>query len=112
MTFEHRKWVTANKKCLAVIKNIIEPVIVGSIPEYDTVTEYLDRIKSQFTGSSKTYKESVHWLFKDICHSADEAAGDRLLIWKWWHKRAHDVLSKLWHCRFRPYFDGENRKIS
>ena len=51
----HRKWVTANKKCLAVIKNMIEPAIVGSIPECDTVTEYLDRIKSQFTGSSKTY---------------------------------------------------------
>lgn len=52
---EHRKWVNANKKCLAVIKNTIEPVIVGSIPECDTVTEYLERIKSQFTGSSKTY---------------------------------------------------------
>ena len=52
---EHRKWVTANKKCLAVIKNTIEPAIVGSIPECNTVTEYLDRIKSQFTGSSKTY---------------------------------------------------------
>ena len=52
---EHRKWVTANKKCLAVIKNTIEPVIVDSIPECDTVTEYLDRIKSQFTDSSKTY---------------------------------------------------------
>ena len=52
---EHRKWVTANKKCLAVIKNTIEPAIVGSIPECDTVTEYLERIKSQFTGSSKTY---------------------------------------------------------
>ena len=51
---EHRKWVTANKKCLAMIKNTIEPVIVGSISECDTVTEYLDRIKSQFTGSSKT----------------------------------------------------------
>ena len=51
---EHRKWVTANKKCLAVIKNTIEPAIVGSIPECDTITEYLDRIKSQFTGSSKT----------------------------------------------------------
>ena len=51
----HRKWVTANKKYLAVIKNMIEPAIVGSIPECDTVTEYLDRIKSQFTGSSKTY---------------------------------------------------------
>ena len=55
MTFEHRKWVTVNKKYLAVIKNTIEPAIVGSILECDTVTEYLDRIKSQFTGSSKTY---------------------------------------------------------
>ena len=43
------------KKCLAVIKNTIEPAIVGSIPECDTATEYLDKIKSQFTGSSKTY---------------------------------------------------------
>ena len=55
MTFVHRKWVTANKKCLVVIKNVIEPTIMGSIPEYDTITEYLDRIKSRFTGSSKTY---------------------------------------------------------
>ena len=46
MAFEHRKWVTANKKCLTVIKNMIEPVIMDSIPECDTVTEYLDRIKS------------------------------------------------------------------
>ena len=38
-----------------VIKNTIELAIVGSIPEYDTVTEYLDRIKNQFTCSSKTY---------------------------------------------------------
>ena len=51
----YRKWVIANQKCLAVIKNMIEPVIVGSILECDTVTEYLDRIKSQFTGSLKTY---------------------------------------------------------
>ena len=43
---EHRKWVTANKKCLAVIKNTIEPAIVGSISECDTVTDYLERIKS------------------------------------------------------------------
>ena len=51
----HRKWITANKKCLAVIKNMIEPAIVGLILECDTVTEYLDRIKSQFTDTSKTY---------------------------------------------------------
>ena len=54
----HRKWVTTNKKCLAMIKNTIEPAIVGSIPECDTVTEYLERIKSQFTDSSKTYAPS------------------------------------------------------
>ena len=53
--FEHRKWVTANKKFLAVINNTIEPAIVGSILECDTITEYLDRIKSTFTSSSKTY---------------------------------------------------------
>ena len=28
---------------------------MGSIPDCDTVTEYLERIKSQFTGSSKIY---------------------------------------------------------
>ena len=43
------------RNVLAVIKNMIEPAIVGSIPECDTVTEYLDRINSQFSGSSKTY---------------------------------------------------------
>ena len=51
---EHRKWVTTNKKCLTVINNMIEPIIVGSIPECDTVTEYLERIKSQFTGESSS----------------------------------------------------------
>ena len=53
--FEQRKWTTANKKCMAVIKDTIESAIVGSIAECDTVTEYIERIKSQFTGSSKTY---------------------------------------------------------
>ena len=71
---EHRKWVTANKKCLAVIKNTIKPAIVGSIPDCDMVTEYLERIKSQFTSSSKT------------CNPADQAAGNRkVLWWRQWH---------------------------
>ena len=56
------------RNVLTVIKNMIEPTIVGSILECDTVTKYLDRIKSQFTGSSKT------------CHLADKAAGHRVLI--------------------------------
>ena len=38
-----------------MIKNMIELAIVGSISECDTVIEYLDRIKSQFTSSLKTY---------------------------------------------------------
>jgi hypothetical protein len=49
------KWVTTNKKCLVVIKNTIEPALVGSIPDCDTIAECLEWIKSQFTGSSKTY---------------------------------------------------------
>ena len=53
---------------MAVIKNIIEPAIVGSILECDTVTEYLERIKSQFTGSSKT------------CYPTDKAAGNREVL--------------------------------
>jgi hypothetical protein len=52
---QKQKWVNTNKKCVAVIKNTIEPTIMGSIQECDTVTEYLKRIKSQFYGSSKTY---------------------------------------------------------
>jgi hypothetical protein len=42
------------KKCMAVLKNTVEPSIAGSIPECDTVTEYLSRINGQFYGSSKT----------------------------------------------------------
>ena len=72
MTFEHRKWVTANKKCLAVIKNMIEPAIVGSISECDTVTKYLDRIKSQFTGYSKTYATQLIKQLVTECYSHND----------------------------------------
>jgi hypothetical protein len=52
---QKQKWVNTNKKCVAVMKNTIEPAIMGSIQECDTVTEYLKRIKSQLYGSLKTY---------------------------------------------------------
>jgi hypothetical protein len=57
MTYDlqKQKWINANKKCVAVIKNTIKPTIMGSIQECDTVIEYLERIKSQFYGSSKIY---------------------------------------------------------
>ena len=54
-TLENQKWVNANKKCMAFIKNTVENAIVGSIEECTSVGEYLQKIKSQFTGSSKTY---------------------------------------------------------
>jgi hypothetical protein len=52
---ENQKWVNANKKCMAFIKNIIENVIVGSITKCASAGEFLEKIKGQFTVSSKIY---------------------------------------------------------
>jgi hypothetical protein len=52
---ENQKWVNANKKCMALIKNMIENAIAGSVAECTSVGEFLEKIKSQFTGSSKVY---------------------------------------------------------
>ncbi|XP_039778574.1 uncharacterized protein LOC120645935 [Panicum virgatum] len=56
---EKTKWNNANKKCVAVIKNTIDPNILGSIGECDSAAEYLAKIKNQFTGSSKTYATQI-----------------------------------------------------
>jgi hypothetical protein len=42
-----------------VIKNTIEPALVGSISDYDMVAECLERIKSQFNCSSKIYASQL-----------------------------------------------------
>ena len=52
-----------------MIKNMIESAIVDSIPECDTVTKYLDRIKSQFTGSSKIYATQLIKQLVTECYS-------------------------------------------
>ena len=52
---EHKKWTIDNKNCLTAIKNTIEPALVGSIRECETASEYLKRIKNQFTSSIKIY---------------------------------------------------------
>jgi hypothetical protein len=41
---DKEKWGTANKKYLAVIKNTIEPALVGSIPDCNTVAKCFERI--------------------------------------------------------------------
>ena len=48
-TLNNQKWLTANKNCMAFIKNTIENAIVGSITECTSVVEFLKKIKSQFT---------------------------------------------------------------
>jgi hypothetical protein len=40
---ENQKWVNANKKCMAFIKNMIENVIAGSIEECTSVGEFWKR---------------------------------------------------------------------
>jgi hypothetical protein len=52
---ENQKWVNANKKCMTFIKNTIENPIAGSIKECTSIGEFPEKIKSQFTGSSKVY---------------------------------------------------------
>jgi hypothetical protein len=43
---ENQKWVNANKKCMAFIKNTIGNAIVGSIVECASAGEFLEMIKS------------------------------------------------------------------
>ena len=43
---QKRHLTIVNKKYLVVVKNTIDPTIVGSIEECDTIEEYLENIKS------------------------------------------------------------------
>ncbi|XP_037456986.1 uncharacterized protein LOC119328039 [Triticum dicoccoides] len=54
-SIKNQKWVNANKKCMTFIKNTTKNAIVGSIAECTSVGEFLEKIKSQFIGSSKIY---------------------------------------------------------
>ncbi|CAN6230981.1 unnamed protein product [Urochloa humidicola] len=42
-----------------VIKNTIEPAILGSIEEVESAGDYLQKIQNQFTGSSKIYRTQI-----------------------------------------------------
>jgi hypothetical protein len=49
----------SNRKCLIVIKSSIKEAIRGGIPDCETAKEYLKKVESQFTGSSKTYTSTI-----------------------------------------------------
>jgi hypothetical protein len=56
---ERVRWDASNRKCLMVIKSSIKEAIRGGISDYETAKEYLKKVKSQFTGSSKTYANTI-----------------------------------------------------
>ena len=56
---EKAKWKQSNRKCLMVIKSTVTESIRGAIPEVETATEYLSKVESQFTGSSKAYASTL-----------------------------------------------------
>jgi hypothetical protein len=49
----------SNHKCLMVITERISKGIRGAIPECETAVEYLEKLGSQFTSSSKAYAGSL-----------------------------------------------------
>jgi hypothetical protein len=56
---ERAKWDASNYKCLMVIKSSITDAIRGAIRNYETAKEYLTKVESQFTDSSKTYASTI-----------------------------------------------------
>ena len=56
---ERKKWDISNRKCLMVAKSTISDAIRWSIPDCDTAIEYLKKVESQFTSSSKAYASTL-----------------------------------------------------
>jgi hypothetical protein len=56
---EKINWERSNRKCLMVIKERISEGIRWAIPECETAVEYLEKVESQFAGSSKAYASSL-----------------------------------------------------
>jgi hypothetical protein len=56
---ERAKWDASNRKYLLVIKSSINEAIRRGILNCETAKEYLKKVESQFTGSSKTYANTI-----------------------------------------------------
>jgi hypothetical protein len=52
-------WEMSNRKYLMVIKERISEGIRWAIPDCETAVKYLEKVESQFTGSSKAYASSL-----------------------------------------------------
>ena len=56
---ERAQWNTSNRKCLMIIKGSIADSVRMSITNCPTASEYLAKVKSQFTGLSKVYAATL-----------------------------------------------------
>jgi hypothetical protein len=56
---EMAPWADSNRKCLLIIKGSISESIRMAITACPTAAEYLQKIKRQFTGSSKAYAATL-----------------------------------------------------
>ena len=71
------KWESSNKKCLMVTRSTIVESIRGVILECKSTTEYLQKIKDQFTGSTKAYAGA---LIKKFVNAKYDGSGIREYI--------------------------------
>lgn len=78
-SIEKKKWEFSNTKCLKIVRHLIDDSIEGSIPECTTAKELLDRLRSQFTGSSKAYASA---LVDDFTNMRCDSSGVRAYIQK------------------------------
>ncbi|XP_044972691.1 uncharacterized protein LOC123440181 [Hordeum vulgare subsp. vulgare] len=79
-SIRNRLWLNANKKCLKFIKNTIETTIVGSIAECPTAQGMLNKIKSPFIGSSKTYAtQLIKQLVTESYHGGGHGIREHIL---------------------------------
>ena len=74
---EMAPWADSNRKCLLIIKSSISESIRMAITACPTTAEYL-----------KKNKESVHWLFQDLCCYSCRPANYKEVHW-WWNQRSY-----------------------
>jgi hypothetical protein len=76
---ECAKWDASNRKCLLVIKSFIKETIRGRILDCETANEYLKKVESQFTSSSKTYASTVIKRLMTKKYSFDSGVREHIL---------------------------------
>jgi uncharacterized protein YpuA (DUF1002 family) len=72
-------WEKSNKKYMMIIKYSVAETIRGVIPECATAKEYLEKVASRFTGSSKAYASS---LISEFINMRYDGSGVRVYIQK------------------------------